>query len=115
MPQGRKSSGSYLDYLSFDRILAGDSLKLVYWIGLGLIALFAFASLGASIGIVLNDLSLRGILFGIPALIGGLLITVALVIIWRLICEFIAVIFRISEDLRALREAQERDTDIFRR
>ena len=96
MPQGRKPSGSYMDYLSFDRILAGDALKLVYWIGLGLIALFAFASLGASVGIIWNDLSLR-------------------VIIWRLICEFIAVIFRISEDLRALRNSQERDNDTFRR
>ena len=115
MPQGRKPSGSYMDYLSFDRILAGDALKLVYWIGLGLIALFAFASLGASVGIIWNDLSLRGILLGIPALIIGLLIAAALVIIWRLICEFIAVIFRISEDLRALRNSQERDNDTFRR
>jgi hypothetical protein len=43
----------------------------------------------------------------VPGLIGGLLIVLAGGLIWRAFCEFYVVIFRIGDDLAALRRAAE--------
>jgi hypothetical protein len=42
-------------------------------------------------------------------LIAGLLVASALVLLWRAFCEFYVAIFRISEDLRALRQTSDAD------
>lgn len=113
MAQGNRSTGSFLlEFLAFDRIIAGEALRLVYWIGLGLISLFTLATVGASVGLIIND-GLRGVLLAIPGLIIGVLVSAALVVIWRAFCELFGAVISISQDLRAMREQQERD--IFRR
>ena len=117
MRPGHKDNVSLLaEFLSFDRIIAGESLKLVYWIGLGVIALIPFTAIGAGVGIAINDFP-SGILVAITGIVVGFLTAAVLVVLWRMFCEFFAAIIRISEDLRALRESQEadRDRDIFRR
>ena len=45
-----------------------------------------------------------------PILIIGSLIVIGLVIAWRSACEFYVAIFRIAEDLRALRVAIDAQT-----
>ena len=45
----------------------------------------------------------------VPGLIGGLLIVLAGGLIWRAFCEFYVVIFRIGDDLTALRRAAEEE------
>ena len=98
----------FFDLLTFDRRIAVPVMHLVYWAGLGLIALFAFGVIGAALGVSLRE-GLQGILIAIPTLVAGFLIVGALVLIWRSFCEFYITIFKISEDLSALREAAERD------
>lgn len=109
----RNFSGSFFsDFLTFDKLIAGQILNLVYWAGLGLVAIFGFASVGASIGIALNEESLMGWFLAFPALIIGLLITALLALVWRAFCEFFAATLRISDDLRALRQANDIREDI---
>ena len=98
----------FFDLLTFDRRLAVPVMHLVYWAGLGLIALFAFWVIGAALGVSLRE-GLQGVLIAIPTLVAGFLIVGALVLIWRSFCEFYITIFKISEDLSALRDAAERD------
>jgi hypothetical protein len=93
--------------LTFDRMVAGEIILLVYWAGLGVIALIGFGMVGAGVGLAIRDGSLAGLLLGAPVLIGGLLAMVALTLLWRATCEFYIAIFRISEDLRALRRNDE--------
>ena len=57
------------DLLTFERLLTGPVLHLIYWAGLAVVA--------------------------------------ALVLLWRGFCEFYVAVFRISEDLRALRQSSE--------
>ena len=109
-PDG-KSSGfsartSLGDFLNFDRIIAGEVLRMVYWAGLGIIVLIAFGSVGASVGVSIKDFP-KGVLLAIPTLVVGLLVAAALALIWRAFCEFFAAILRISDDLHALRVAKE--------
>ena len=98
----------FFDLLTFDRRLAAPVMHLVYWAGLGLIALFAFGVIGAALGVSLRE-GLQGLLIAIPTLVAGFLIVGALVLIWRSFCEFYITIFKISEDLSALRDRMEQD------
>jgi len=100
------SVGAVWDLLTFDRLVAGAIIHLLYWSGLGVIALLGFFAIGASAGLALHNGS-AGWLLAIPALIGGILVMAALGLIWRASCEFYIAITRISDDLRALRRHDE--------
>ena len=102
--QKRKaSSGGIGSLLTFDRMIAGQVVLLIYWAGLGIIALIGFSVVGAGVGLAMREDGLSGWLLGGPLLVGGVLVVVALTLLWRAICEFYIAIFRISDDLRALR------------
>jgi hypothetical protein len=94
------------DLLTFERLMTNRVSHWIYWAGLGLVAFVAFGAVGAAIGVALREASVRGLLLAIPMLIGGLLTAAVMGLLWRAFCEFYVAIFRISEDLRALREAE---------
>lgn len=111
-PKSRKrgSGGGILwDLLTFDRLISGPLIHLIYWSGLGVIVLGAFGAIGAAVGVVLSDDDIIGKLLALPVSIAGVLVCIALVLLWRSFCEFYVAIFRISEDLRAMRQAGETD------
>ncbi len=102
--QKRKaSSGGIGSFLTFDRMVAGQVILLIYWAGLGIIALIGFSVVGAGVGLAMREDGLSGWLLGGPLLVAGVLVVVALTLLWRAVCEFYIAIFRISDDLRALR------------
>ena len=106
----RRSTSAELlwDLLTFDRLLTGPVIHLIYWAGLALIVLGGFATLGGAVGVAMREDAPMGVLLALPVLIGGLLFLAAGVLIWRSFCEFYVAIFRISEDLKAMRAAVER-------
>jgi len=111
-PKSRKrgSGGGILwDLLTFDRLMTGPVIHLIYWAGLGVIVLGAFGAIGAAVGVVLNDDDVIGKLLALPVSVAGLLVCVALVLLWRSFCEFYVAILRIADDLRALRRASDAD------
>jgi hypothetical protein len=93
------------DLLTFEHLMTNQVIHIIYWAGLALIALGAFGTMGAAVGLVIRDPSLIGLLLAIPVLIGGFLVMGALVLIWRSFCEFYVAVFRISEDLSVLRDS----------
>jgi hypothetical protein len=88
-------------------MITGPVIHLVYWAGLGVIVIIAFSVVGAAIGVALREGSWAAVLLAIPVLIGGLLAVFAMGLIWRAICEFYVAIFRIGDDLAALRRVAE--------
>jgi hypothetical protein len=108
-PDGQPAA--WLDLLTFEHLMAGKVVHLVYWAGLALIALGVFGAIGAAIGVAIRDPFPYGILLAIPVLVGGMLVMGALILLWRAFCEFYVAIFKISEDLTVLRldvEAERR-------
>ena len=94
--------------LTFERLITGQVIHLVYWAGLGVIIIAAFSVVGATIGVALREGSvIGGALLAIPVLVGGLLAVAAAGLVWRTVCEFYVAIFRIGDDLTALRRAAE--------
>ena len=97
--------GAFWDLLSFDQLLTGPVVHLIYWAGLLLIALFAFGVMGAAVGVAIRAGAVEGLVLAIPLLVAGLLIAGVLALLWRGACEFYVAVFQIAEDLRALRIA----------
>lgn len=105
-PQGTGSAVLW-DLLTFDKLMTNSVIHLIYWAGLGVIALGAFGSIGAAVGVAIRESSIFGVLLAIPVLVGGLLVIGALALLWRSFCEFYVAIFKISEDLSVLRKDVE--------
>ncbi|MCY1646924.1 DUF4282 domain-containing protein [Caulobacter sp. SL161] len=105
----RGSSSLLWDLLTFDRLVTGPVIHFIYWAGLGVVALFGFSVVGAAVGLALKEPGVGSLLLAFPVLVAGLLVAGALVLLWRAFCEFYVAIFRISEDLRALRQTSDAD------
>lgn len=97
------------DLLTFDRLMTGPVIHLIYWAGLGVIIIGIFGAIGAAIGVALQDTNIIGKLLALPVAIAGFLVGAALSLLWRSFCEFYVAIFRIADDLRALRQASDAD------
>lgn len=110
LARGSSRQGLFLNILTFETMITGPVIHLLYWAGLGLIALVAFGVIGSSIGIAIRESTAIGALLSVPILIIGLLVVLGLVIAWRSACEFYVAIFRIADDLRALRLAMDAET-----
>lgn len=107
--QARQSTARNLfwDLLTFERLMTGPVLHLIYWAGLGLITLFGFTAVGVGVGIAVRSRTWEGALLALPTFVAGALVVSALVLLWRGACEFFLAIFQIAEDLHALRLAAE--------
>jgi hypothetical protein len=104
-PQGR--NGEFLwDLLTFERLITGTVVHLVYWAGLGIIGVMAFGILGASVGVAIREGG-WGILLALGVLGVGMIGVFIAVLLWRAFCEFYVTIFKISEDLHVLRQDVE--------
>jgi len=102
-PRG-PGAGLIWDLLTFERLVTNSVVHLIYWAGLGIIAVGVFGFLGAAVGVAIRDPFPFGLLLAVPVVIVGLLVMAALLLLWRAFCEFYVAIFKISEDLHALRE-----------
>ena len=101
-PQGLGSALVW-DLLTFEKLMTNQVIHLIYWAGLAIIALGAFGTIGAAVGVAIRDPFPFGVLLAIPVIVGGLLVMGALVLLWRSFCEFYVAVFKISEDLSVLR------------
>ena len=107
-PQPRAAKVIFWDLLTFDRLLTGPVVHIIYWCGLGLIILAGFGVVGAAVGLTIRGVGVER-LIALPALVAGALTVLGFALLWRAICEFYVAIFRISDDLRALRESGRLD------
>lgn len=87
-------------FLSFDKLMGAALVKIVYFLGLLAIALGVLAGVLNALGmLVSNFLGALGTLIMTP--IAAVLAVCAL----RFVCELYVVVFRIGEDLSAIRTA----------
>ena len=107
----RKISPSdiFWDLLTFDRLLTGPVIHMIYWAGLALIVLGGFATIGGAVGLAWREENLlTKFALAVPFVIAGFISLAAGALLWRSFCEFYVAIFRISDDLRFIRGTIER-------
>ena len=64
-----RSGNLFWDILTFDRLMTGPIVHLIYWCGLGLIALGGFGVVGMTVGVAIRSGTIEGMLLAIPLLI----------------------------------------------
>lgn len=102
----------FWDLLTFERLMTNQVIHLIYWAGLGVIALIAFGFIGTAVGVALREELLMGILLAASVLVGGFLVVAALVLLWRSFCELYVALFRLSDDLHAIRQATDAEHSV---
>jgi hypothetical protein len=98
----------FWDLLTFDRLLTGPVVHIIYWAGLALIAIAGCGVIGGSVGMAMREEGVMGWLLAFAVLIFMLVGLAAAALIWRSICEFYVAVFRIADDLRAMRSNLEK-------
>jgi hypothetical protein len=101
------SATLFWDLLTFERLMTNQVIHLIYWAGLGVIALIAFGFIGTAVGVAMREELLMGLLLAAGVLVGGLLVVSALILLWRSFCELYVALFRLSDDLHAIRQATD--------
>jgi hypothetical protein len=104
----KTSPGELLwDLVTFDRLITGPVVHLIYWAGLLVLLIMGFGSVGAAVGAATHEDGVYAWLLGTVILVVGLLFIAAGALIWRGICEFYVAVFRIADDLRVIRLEME--------
>lgn len=96
------------DLLTFERLVTKPIVHIVYWVGLGLLIIAAFAVAGITVGTVIKEGLPWGVLLALPFFIVGMLSILVGVLLWRGFCEFYLAVMSIADDLRHLRQYQEK-------
>jgi uncharacterized membrane protein (DUF485 family) len=94
--------------LTFDRLTARPIVHIVYWLGLGLFFIAAMGCVGIAVGSMIKDHTLWGILLSFGVLVVSLLMVMIGIMLWRAFCEFYMAVLSIADDLRVLRQYQEK-------
>lgn len=94
--------------LTFDRLTARPIVHIVYWLGLGLLFIAAMGFLGVAVGSVIKDPSVWSMLLSFGILVISWLMVMIGVMLWRAFCEFYMAVLSIADDLRVLRQYQEK-------
>ena len=85
-------------FLSFDKLIGTTLIKIMYYIGLVGIGLYAIIAFLGGIGLMTQNF-LAGLGMMLAAIVGA---AVGL-LFWRFICEMYLLFFRISDDLRDIK------------
>jgi hypothetical protein len=100
----------WLNLFTFDQLLTRPIIHIVYWCGLGLLFIGALGWLGIMVGTGIKDASLMGWLLSFGLTVIGFLGFLIAVLAWRSVCELYMAVMNIAEDLRYLRQFQEKLT-----
>ena len=87
-PRKRPAQGGSMlwNLLTLERLMTGSVAHLVYWMGLGVIALVGFGAIGGSVGVALREGDVMGWLLAVPVFVAGVLVVAALGLLWRSFC-----------------------------
>ncbi|MDA8708408.1 DUF4282 domain-containing protein [Hellea sp.] len=88
-------------FLSFDKLIGTKLIKILYF--LGLIALALSGIMGIFKGFGMMRFSFTG---GLGAIVAALIVTVLGFFFWRFMCEIYMLFFRMSDDLRDIKNHQ---------
>ncbi|HEX8232043.1 MAG TPA: DUF4282 domain-containing protein [Caulobacteraceae bacterium] len=108
-PRQVKRGGRLWEWLTLEQLMTRPIVHLVYWGGLAVILLLGFGAVGATVGVAIREPGIMKILLALPTAVIGLIVMGVLALLWRAFCEFFVVIFRIGDDLHALRRTLDQE------
>ncbi len=88
-------------FLNFDKLIGTKLIKVVYWLGLLGLCLFGIGSVFASFAAMGSNIGA-----GLGTLLVAIITFIFGVIFWRFICELYLLLFRMSDDIRDIKNDQ---------
>ena len=102
-PPSKNQDIPFQDLLTFERALTQPVTILIYWAGLAMIGMVGFAAVGVAVGVALRGAGFE-VLLALPAFVFGALLVFVLALLWRGATEFYVAVFKIADELKAVRE-----------
>ena len=102
-PPSKNQDNPLQDLLTFERALTQPVTILIYWAGLAMIGMVGFAAVGVAVGVALRGAGFE-VLLALPAFVFGALLVFVLALLWRGATEFYVAVFKIADELKAVRE-----------
>lgn len=99
----------FWELMSFETLMTRQVIHLIYWSGLGITGLVGFGFIGTAVGVAIREKFPFGLLLAVGVLVGGALVIGVLALLWRAFCELYVALFRLSDDIHALRRANDPD------
>ena len=99
----------FWNFITFDRLMTGPVIHLIYWAGLALLVLGGFSIVGGAVGVALREPDIWKWFLAVPVMVAGFLVLAVAALLWRSLCEFYVAVFRIADDLRVMRAYVEQD------
>ena len=88
-------------FMSFDKLMGTSLIKILYWLGILGIALFALIGVISGFGAMKYSIA-----NGLGAIIIALVSAVISLVFWRFMCEIYLLFFRMSDDIRDIKNHQ---------
>jgi hypothetical protein len=92
------------EYLGFERMITPSIVKLLFWLGEGLLVLAGLGSVVTAILAMVNGEILSGLVF----LVAGPVATILWMLMWRVACEMVLLNFRVYDRLGEIRDGLAR-------
>jgi|SRR3990167_3560612 hypothetical protein len=94
-------------FLSFDKLIGKQLIVILYWLGLIGIALGALAGVFAGLGAMRYSF-----LGGLGSIVVAIIGAAVGVLFWRFMCELYLLLFRMSDDLRDIKNMKSGTTTV---
>jgi hypothetical protein len=92
----------YNDLFQWERFITPSIIKIFYWLAVAASVLFGLSGILSGLGTMINSPFV-----GLMLVLVSVLTVVMGVIFARIVSEFVLIVFRISEDLGAIRQRGE--------
>ena len=89
---------SFRDLFQWERFVTPSIIKLFFWLTVALIILFGLSGIGSAVQMMATSAGV-----GVFMLLGSLLGMAIGMLFARIVAEFVLIVFRINEDLGAIR------------
>jgi hypothetical protein len=90
------------DLFQWERFVTPAIIKIFFWLAIGITVLFGLSGIASAFGMMSASPGL-----GLMTLVASLVGVLMGVVVARIVCEFILIVFRINEHLGALRNQAE--------
>jgi hypothetical protein len=95
----RRAMFNFGDLFNWDRFITPSIIRLFYWLAVGLIALAGLSGVFSALAMMAVN-----IFAGLAALFASLLAVLVGIMAARITAEFVLIVFRINENLDAIRQ-----------
>ncbi|KAF0244922.1 MAG: peptidase S1 and S6 [Planctomycetota bacterium] len=101
-PAGPSKPSAIGEFLNFKRMITPSIVKLLFWLGEGLLVLYGLGSVIAAV--VIMTARHGDVLSGLATLVVGPVSTVIFMLLWRVMCESALLYFQVFDRLGEIRD-----------